>query len=221
MPGGLRWALPGGAQACFTDRLAGDLAGSGDPVAARRRAVVDLDWTVLRQVHGARVVVVDEPGAGSGEEADAAVTARAGAALAILTADCAPVAFASAEGVIGVAHGGWRGLAAGVMEATAEAMRALGARDIDAVLGPCIHPCCYEFGAADLDSVADRYGDGVRARDAERRPALDVPATVAAALAAAGVDLVGEVATCTGCFDRYFSYRVRRDPGRQATVVWR
>ncbi|MBO0731516.1 MAG: polyphenol oxidase family protein, partial [Acidimicrobiaceae bacterium] len=135
--------------------------GARSGVAARpdaRVQLVNLPWTVLRQVHGARVVTVASPGEGSGEPADGAVTTCPGAALAVLTADCAPVALASPEGVVGVAHAGWRGLLAGVIEATVEAMRALGARRVDAVLGPCIRPACYAFGAEDLEIVAARLG---------------------------------------------------------------
>src|SRR3954454_11031418 len=96
------------ARVAFTGRAEGDMGHGGDAVvnvrpdvAARRRAVVDLPWTWLRQVHGADVARVDRPGDKAGWRADAAVTAEAGCALAVLTADCAPVALASAEGVIG------------------------------------------------------------------------------------------------------------------------
>ena len=97
------------------------------------------------------------------------MSATPGCALAVLTADCAPVALASPEGVFGVAHAGWRGLVAGVLERTVDAMRALGATEIGAVLGPCIRAECYEFGPADLDRVAARLGDGVRATTAVGR----------------------------------------------------
>jgi YfiH family protein len=177
-------------------------------------------WTRLRQVHGARVVVVEEPGGCSGQEADAAVTQVPGAHLAVFTADCAPVAFASDEGVIGVAHAGWRGLADGVLERTADAMRALGATAIVAALGPCIHPECYEFGAADLDAVAARLGDGVRAQTSDGAPALDLPAGVRAALDRAGVALVHEDPACTACSPHHFSWLAGRDDARQAMVVW-
>ena len=159
----------GDAYVVFTGRAAGDLGHAGDyvhavrpEVEARRRAVVDLPWTWLRQVHGDRVVVVDEPGGGAGRSADAAVTDRSGCALAVLTADCAPVALLGSNGVVGVAHAGWRGLVAGVLERAVEVMRAAGAGDVHALLGPCIRPGCYEFGADDLAQVARRLGDGVR-----------------------------------------------------------
>ena len=192
-------------------------------VAGRRRAVVDLPWTWLRQVHGPRVVRVEEPGGGAGSVGDAAVTDRPGCALAVLTADCAPVALASDEGVIGVAHAGWRGVLAGVVDATVAEMRALGATRIAAAIGPCIRPSCYEFGAGDLDSVAADLGDVVRATTAGGRPALDLPAAVRASLARAGVgdDDVTDVGVCTACSTGHFSWRAGREQQRQAAVIWR
>jgi len=190
-------------------------------VAARRRAVVDLPWTWLRQVHGADVVHVQGPGDGAGTRADAAVTADAGCALAVLTADCAPVALASPEGVVGVAHAGWMGLLAGVVERAVERMRALGATDVAAVIGPCIRPECYEFGTEHLDRVVARLGDGVLATSVSGAPALDVPAAVRSALATAGVDDVDDVGRCTACDPGWFSWRARQETARQAVVVWR
>lgn len=218
------------AHVAFTGRADGDMGHGGDAVtqvrqdvAARRRAVVDLPWTWLRQVHGVEVVRVDGPDGAAGASADAVVTAEAGCALAVLTADCAPVALASAEGVIGVAHAGWRGVAAGVIDATVDEMRALGATDIEAVVGPCIHPECYAFGPADLDLVAARLGDSVRATTAAGDPALDLPAAVHAALFGAGIDATAivEVDACTACSPQYFSWRARGEQQRQAAVIWR
>ncbi|MCL2393194.1 MAG: polyphenol oxidase family protein [Acidimicrobiaceae bacterium] len=218
---GFRRTLASGAQVLFTDRDAGDLGRRAPGVDERRRALVDHPWTVLRQVHGSRVVHVEAPGHGEDEEADAMVTAAPGVALAILTADCAPVAFSSREGIIGVAHAGWRGLAAGVLEATVGGMADLGATEVTATLGPCIHPCCYEFGAADLARLAERFGPDVEAVDRQGRPALDVPAAVAAALGDARVPLVEVIDVCTGCSQRFWSWRARQETGRQATVIWR
>ena len=190
-------------------------------VEGRRRRVVDLEWTWLRQVHGNTVVRIDAADGGAGAPADGAVTTVPGAALAVLAADCAPVALASAEGVVGVAHAGWRGLVVGVLERTVEAMRDLGATTIAAALGPCIHPECYEFGDADLDRVAGRLGDDVRSTTATGRPALDLPTGVRAALANAGVSDLHVIDVCTACSPDLFSWRARRDTGRQAVVVWR
>lgn len=192
-------------------------------LAPRRAAVADRPWFWLRQVHGADVVVAPddgEPGPAPGVEADAVVTRTDRWALAVHTADCAPVALVGEGGVLGVAHAGWQGLRAGVLERTVERMRALGAGAIAAFLGPCIHAECYEFGAADLDALRDRYGDAVAGTTRQGTPALDIPATVRAALASAGVhDLIVEP-TCTACDPSCYSHRARRDRGRQALVAW-
>ncbi|HEX3539445.1 MAG TPA: polyphenol oxidase family protein [Acidimicrobiales bacterium] len=212
-----------GAAVRFTGCAEGDMAdptGVDPDVAGRRRAVVDRPWTVLRQVHGAEVIVVDRPGDAVGTSGDALVSRAPGVALAVLTADCAPVVFASPEGVIGVAHAGWRGLVAGVVEATVAAMGKLGATSIQAALGPCIRAECYAFGAADLDRAAGRLGDAVRAVTADGAPALDIAAAVGAALRRAGADLVADAGVCTACSFDYWSWRARADTSRQATVVW-
>ena len=190
-------------------------------VQARRRAVVDAPWTWLRQVHGDRVVTVSRPGAEAGAKADPAVSAEARCVLAVLAADCAPVALLSREGVVGVVHAGWRGLLGGVIGQAVATARALGATEIRAVLGPCIHAECYQFGADDLDAVAARFGDGVRSTTPGGQPALDVPAAVRVALQEAGVTDVDDVDVCTACSDDYFSWRARGELARQALVVWR
>lgn len=217
----------GPAEVRFTGRAEGDLGHGGAWVSSptpeveqRRRAVLDRPWTWLRQVHGADVVVVEAPGGGSGAEADAAVTTSPDTALAIFTADCAPVALASENGVIGAVHAGWKGLAAGVLERTVETMRALGANHIDAMLGPCIHPECYEFAKAELEAVAAVLGHVVRARTDDGRLALNIPTGVRAALTRVGVPLVDVDATCTACSPDHFSYRARKETERQAMVVW-
>ncbi len=218
------WALglAGGAAMVSVGRQAGNFAEPAAPEAlAAQRALVDLPWTWLHQVHGSRVVVVDEPGAMTGQEADAAVTGCPGAVLAIFTADCAPIGLGSPEGVSGAVHGGWRGLMAGVVEATVQAMRDLGASGIVAGLGPCIAPHSYRFSPEDLDRVAGRLGPEVRASDDAGHPSLDLRAAVKAALARAGARLVAASPTCTHCSESHWSWRARADTGRQATVVWR
>ena len=90
--------------------------------------------------------------------ADAMVTATPGLALAVLTADCQPVLFADAKaGVIGAAHAGWKGAQAGVLEATLDAMEALGATrgHVSAVIGPCISQTAYEVGQEFFESFTD------------------------------------------------------------------
>jgi len=109
------------------------------------------------QVHGVAVATVTQPWAeGEGPEADALVTDRPGLALGVITADCAPVLFVDAEaGIVGAAHAGWRGAAAGVLEETVAAMRALGAEPgrLRAAVGPCIGQESYEVGPDLRDAV--------------------------------------------------------------------
>jgi YfiH family protein len=223
-------AVGGTAHVAFTGRAEGDLGHAGrwvavdevDPgVRHRRASVCDRPWSWLRQVHGARVIHVDRAGSGAGETVDAAVTASDDTALAVLTADCAPIALVSGEGVLGVVHAGWRGLVAGVVEAAVTSMRDMGATEVSAVVGPCIHPECYEFGPADLDTVSRRLGATVRATASTGRPALDLPAAVRAALRTAGVASVDAVDECTACSPAYDSHRARAEAERQAVVVWR
>ncbi|HEX9992736.1 MAG TPA: laccase domain-containing protein, partial [Acidimicrobiales bacterium] len=187
----------------------------------RRRAVAPGAWTWLRQVHGDGVVTVTAPGEGAGRDADAAVTAVPGAVLAVGVADCAPVLLTSPDGVVGAVHAGWRGVAAGVVERAVAAMAALGAGRVDAVVGPCIGPECYEFGADDLAQVVAALGPSVAAATAAGRPALDLVAAVRVAAARAGVATVDAVGRCTACEPgAFFSHRARRDAGRQVGVVW-
>jgi YfiH family protein len=199
----------------------GDLAIGGAPesLAARRRAVVDAPWTWLRQVHGDRVVVVDAAGGCAGEEADAAVTAVPGAVLAVHTADCAPLALV-ADGALGVVHAGWRGLVAGIVPQTVEAVTALGGPVTHTLLGPCIGPECYEFGEDDLELVIAAVGPTARGRTGGGAPALDLPAAVAASLAQAGAPAPVRLGGCTACEPGWYSHRARSDAGRQALVAW-
>ena len=166
------------------------------------------------------VVAADARHPGSPPSGDAVVTAESADVLTVVTADCASIALGSPEGAFAAVHAGWRGLVAGVVEEAAAALRALGATSVRGALGPAIHAECYEFGAADLDVVAGRLGDGVRGETTAGHPALDLPAAVAAALGRAGVEPVPGVDACTACGGPYYSHRARRDAGRQARVVW-
>jgi polyphenol oxidase len=133
--------------------------GSGDTVGdvARNRAIAMARLglpadrlTTCYQIHGATAVEVAEPWPRqAAPRADAMVTRVPGIALGILTADCAPMLFQDpVAGVIGAAHGGWRGALAGVVEATVERMEAIGAQRsrIRVGIGPCIAQSSYEVG---------------------------------------------------------------------------
>ncbi len=209
-----------------TTRADGDFAIDAEPVglASRRQAVVDRPWVWLRQVHGTEVVIVTAENAEDvrGTRADVLVTAEPGIALAIQTADCAPVVLLGEHGVIGIAHAGWRGLEAGVIDAAVEAMVGLGAGSIAASIGPHVGPECYEFGPSELDRLADQFGDEVRSTTADGSPALDVGAMARVALERAGVTDIAWSGECTACHpDQWFSHRARGETERMATVVWR
>lgn len=187
----------------------------------RRRALVDAAWTQPDEVHGRDVLVVEHPGQHDLAVADAVVTRVDHAVIGIWTGDCAPVALVGDDGTIAGVHAGWRGAAGGVLGATIEQMRAFGAGRIRAVLGPCIHACCYEFGDDDLRALVERFGPAVSGVDRRGRGALDMPALVAAVLRADGVEL-DDRSVCTGCHaDDYFSHRVRAERSRQIMAVWR
>jgi YfiH family protein len=208
-------------QVVATDALEGDQR----PPAATSHELVGVlgerPWSWLRQVHGAKVHRVEVPGQHTGEEGDGLVTAVPDALLVVFAADCAPVAFGSPEGVAGVAHAGWRGVLAGVVEATVEEMRRLGATKVLAWRGACIRPCCYGFGTADLDAAVDRLGPTVSSLTRAGQPALDLPAAVGVALERAGAVLVGEDPSCTACDEGWFSWRARQDRERACVGVWR
>jgi YfiH family protein len=190
----------------------------------RRRSIVDRPWVWLRQVHGAEVMVLGDqqaPDEISGAEADGIVTTRRDVAIAAHSADCATVAMWSPEGVIGVAHVGWRGLEAGVIGTTASALSDNGASSISAFVGPHIRPECYEFGTEDLERLSMRFDQRVVATTSSGSPSLDVAAAIAMDLERAGVELVGSSGECTACeVGRYWSHRARGDQQRQALVVW-
>lgn len=211
------------ANVIATDRSHGDLSvGQGRRQLDRlHREIVDAPWVWFHQVHGADVVTVGAPGDGSGRQADAGCTRASDTPIAVQVADCAPVAFIDPEGVVGVAHAGWRGLMAGVLERTVEAMTALGASEPLAIVGPCIRPAAYEFGEDDLDAVVAAIGPAARSVSEQGVPALDMPASVAAVLHRIGVDVVADIGGCTAAdAESRWSHRARGDQQRQSLVVW-
>jgi YfiH family protein len=121
------------------------------------------------------------------------VTATPGVVLGIITADCAPVLFFdSARGIAGAAHAGWRGAAAGVLEATLAAMEAIGAdrAHIQAAIGPCIAQASYEVGDDLRDAVLPTLDEAGRFFVPGRRPGhwqFDLPGYCLARLVAAGI----------------------------------
>ena len=175
------------------------------------------------QVHSADAVTVADPWDDTARpHADALVTNRAGLALGILTADCAPVLLADREaGVIGAAHAGWKGAIGGVTDATLTAMEKLGARRerIAAAIGPCIARASYEVD----DGFARRFDEADPANErffAPGKPGhhqFDLEAYVAHRLAAAGVTRIAALGLDTYADeDRFFSFRRATHRGESA-----
>lgn len=228
----------GTARVVFTDRHGGVSGGpyrsanlafhvgdASDAVAENRARAAERAgmgrpdvWACLNQVHGTDVVSFDSPD--TEPDADASVTTAVGLPLVILTADCAPLAIV-ADGAVAAVHAGWAGLEAGVVERAVEAVRAVAPGPLRAVLGPCIHPERYEFGAELLERLVTRFGTDVAAVTREGTPALDIPAAVRIALQSAGVDVLDDVGICTASSADYFSYRRDGATGRQAMLVVR
>jgi YfiH family protein len=233
------WKAPAGVHACFTLRSGGASAPpyeslnlgahvGDDPFAVaenRRRVAQTLSlpsapcW--LRQVHGTGVHEAEV--AGSGGEADAAITRRAGVVLAIQVADCLPVLLAADDGtVLGAAHAGWRGLAAGVIERTVGRMGCSPTRLV-AWLGPCIGPQQFEVGEEVREAfrVAGDPPEAFRPSPGGRW-LCDLPAIARTRLQRLGVERVVGGGWCTVADPvRFFSHRRDRLTGRMAALLWR
>lgn len=166
----------------------------------------------VHQVHSATAVTVDAP-LDTKPRADALVTKTPGLALSVLTADCQPVLFADVRaGVIGAAHAGWRGALDGVLQATVDAMEALGAhpKDITAVIGPSISQRAYEVGPEFLETFMAEDSDYARyfVNGTGDRMLFDLPGFGLNRLRAAGVGHAEWTRHCTFSDpDRFYSYR--------------
>jgi YfiH family protein len=192
---------------------------------ARVAAQLGVPVVYLAQVHGTRVATVTappQPGDPDIPDTDAAVTAVPGIGLAVLAADCVPVLLADpVAGVVGAAHAGRVGAAAGVVPATLAAMEALGARvgAVEVLLGPAVCGGCYEVPAAmrtDVDAALP--GSAVRTR--RGTPGLDLRAGLFRQLAEHGVARIGGDPRCTLESADLYSHRGEGRTGRQAAITW-
>ncbi len=235
-----------GAGAAFTSRLGGASTGpfaalnlgqfvGDDPVAvdANRELVLrelgpgpgpgpgpsSMAW--LRQVHGADVVRVGDPPV-QDQEADAFFTGSPAVVLAIVVADCAPVLLAEPDaGLVGAAHAGRPGMAAGVVPALVAAMAGAGGEPgrMRALIGPSICGQCYEVPAWMRDEVAAAVpGSGCVTRAGT--PGLDLRAGLRGQLARAGVVRVDDDGRCTAESAELYSYRRDGGTGRFAGLIW-
>jgi hypothetical protein len=237
----LDWAAaPGGVRVAFTSRLGGVSGGpfrslnlgaltDDEPanVAINRgRAVQAIggrgeDATMAWQVHGSEVREVTsrpssgrfmQPGAEPFPKSDGLVTSVAGRPMALLTADCLPIAIAARDGSrLALLHAGWRGLEAGIAEAGARAVAAPAV----AAVGPGAGPCCYQVREDVAGPLRARFG-----HDVIRAGRADLWLCAKRALLAAGIEQVAVAGECTICNpDRFFSHRRDRGvTGRQGVV---
>lgn len=232
------WPAPAGVRACMTTRRGGVSAGAyaslnlgahvGDDAAAvaanrhrlRHALALPAEPAWLEQVHGTNVATLPRKAQAA---ADAAVTFAHGHVCAVLVADCLPVFLASRAGDrVGIAHAGWRGLAAGVVEATIRALDCEPA-SLVAWLGPSIGPGAFEVGGEVREAfVAGDPGAAAAFRPGRQdRFLADLPSLARRRLAAAGVAAVSGGDLCTHSDPaRFYSYRRDGATGRMAALAW-
>lgn len=235
------WHLPSGVEAWQTCRGIGPMPYGGfnlgqhvgdDPamVTANRNhllAVLPAQPVWLNQVHGTRVLELPTASNEVSLEADAVMTNAPGVVCAVMTADCLPVLLADKAGrVVGAAHAGWRGLAAGVLEALVHKMTASvhgQPEDLLAWLGPAIGPAVFEVG----DDVRDAFvsldaANGTYFKSgAAGKWLADLPGIATAKLTAMGLSTITPSGCCTYTqSDRFYSFRRDQVTGRTATMIW-
>lgn len=231
------WAVHDNVRALVTTRAGGVSSGEygsmnigascGDEPALvhRNRAILrahlpsDVRW--LRQVHGTGVADLDH--AQGDLIADAALSRTPGRVVCIQTADCLPVLFADdAATVVAAAHAGWRGLAAGVLEATVTAMKVTPG-SIAAYFGPAISQGAFEVGpeVRDLFVAVDPQAEAAFVAGKPGKYHADLYALARQRLSALGVTRVFGGGRCTfNERDTFFSYRRAAKSGRMASAIW-
>jgi len=221
-------ARSGASQAPYEAFNLGDHVGDDPAAVAENRRRLEAAAGVpsapvwLSQVHGTLVLNLDARAAAG--PADAAMARGPSQVCAILTADCLPILLACETGAsVAAAHAGWRGLAAGVIEAT---VRALGVSpgSLVAWLGPAIGPKHFEVGAEVRDAVraGDAGADAAFEPNASGRFMADLPMLARRRLRNLGVHRIYGGDECTFAQrERYFSHRRDGRTGRQATLIWR
>ncbi len=231
-----QWPAPARVKSCVTTRAGGVSAGpfaslnlgehvGDDPVAVakNRQRLVSLlgcrpAW--LSQVHG---VAVAEASPDLLVEADASWSATPGVACAIMTADCLPALFCDRAGTrVAAAHAGWRGLAAGVLEATLDAL-ALPADQVLVWLGPAIGAQAFEVGAEVREAFIGQHAEAAEAFSPSHNAGkfmADIYQLARIRLAARGVTAVYGGDFCTYNDSRFYSYRRSAQTGRFASLIW-
>ncbi|WQG59953.1 peptidoglycan editing factor PgeF [Pseudomonas sp. RTB3] len=230
------WPAPAGVKSCVTTRVGGVSQASFDSfnlgdhvddvleaVLENRRRLTDafaIEPAWLRQVHGVSVVEADP---GRIAEADGSWTSTPGIACTAMTADCLPALLCNRAGTrVAAAHAGWRGLAAGVLEAAVESL-ATEPADVLVWLGPAIGPQAFEVGPEVREAFMHQLPITERAFVPSRNPGkfmADIYELARLRLAARGVTAVYGGGFCTVTDPRFFSYRRSPRTGRFASLIW-
>ncbi|QBQ54353.1 peptidoglycan editing factor PgeF [Nitrosococcus wardiae] len=233
-----QWPAPGNIQAYTTTRRGGvssppyhslNLANHvGDRLEVVEKNRIRLQQSLslpiepswLTQVHGNEIVSANK---GPGQRGDASVAYGPGSVCAILTADCLPLLLCNQEGTkVAAAHCGWRGLAAGIIEATVSALEVPGKRLL-AWLGPAIGPQAFEVGPEVREVFLDQDWRHTSAFTVHRqgRWLADIYQLARLALAKQGVQWIYGGQYCTVADPhRFYSYRREGKTGRMATLIW-
>ncbi|OPK10472.1 MULTISPECIES: peptidoglycan editing factor PgeF [Pseudomonas] len=230
------WPAPAGVKACVTTRAGGvslapfDSLNLGDHVDDSPEAVAEnrrrltarfsIQPAWLQQVHGIAVAHADP---GLVATADASWTATPGIACTAMTADCLPVLFCDRAGTrVAAAHAGWRGLAAGVLEATLDSL-AVPPADVLAWLGPAIGSQAFEVGPEVRETFVRQLPEAAEAFVPSANAGkfmADIYQLARLRLAARGVTAVYGGGFCTVTDPRFFSYRRAPRTGRFASLIW-
>ncbi|ANI62507.1 YfiH family protein [Pseudomonas frederiksbergensis] len=230
------WPAPASVKACVTTRAGGvslapfDSLNLGDhvddspeAVAENRRRLTDrfsIQPAWLQQVHG---IVVTQADPNLVATADASWTATPGIACTAMTADCLPALFCDRAGTrVAAAHAGWRGLAAGVLEATLDSL-AVPPEDVLVWLGPAIGPQAFEVGPEVRETFVQQLPEAAKAFVPSQNAGkfmADIYELARLRLAARGVTAVYGGGFCTVTDPRFFSYRRSPRTGRFASLIW-
>jgi YfiH family protein len=230
------WPAPAGVKACVTTRADGvslapfDSLNLGDhvddspeAVAENRRRLTDqfsIQPAWLKQVHGIAVAHADPSLTAT---ADASWTATPGIACTAMTADCLPALFCDRAGTrVAAAHAGWRGLAAGVLEATLDSL-AVPPEEVLVWLGPAIGPQAFEVGPEVRETFVEQLPEAAKAFVPSQNAGkfmADIYELARLRLATRGVTAVYGGGFCTVTDPRFFSYRRSPRTGRFASLVW-
>lgn len=230
------WPAPASVRACVTTREGGvseapfDSLNLGDHVDDRPEAVAEnrrrltehfsIQPAWLQQVHGIAVVHADP---GIVATADASWTATPAIACAAMTADCLPALFCDRAGTrVAAAHAGWRGLAAGVLEATLDSLD-VPADEVLVWLGPAIGPKAFEVGPEVREVFINQLPEAAEAFVPSNNAGkfmADIFLLARLRLAERGVTAVYGGGFCTVTDPRFFSYRRASRTGRFASLVW-